>query len=455
MARCAPARYSTSVHLSAVALQVRYGLALMALLHPRQTQRLLALRSAAVGIYTVTVTNGCGSASAATAFALGTPTITITADPASCGDLFTLSATGASSYVWEPAAELSCSSCGSPTTTHADTYTVTGTTAGGCTAYGTLAVGGNRISGYVTFSGAAPDSLDLKVWLIQFNPADSSLTAIDSTITCISGGMPYYEFAGEACGQLYGKSRIDIGRGTGKQADIYPLTDFPVLTGIPAATIAHTSGFDTLHIRMVYGTVTAGTGFIGGLVGSGADRNTSTGVPVEGMLIYLKNATTNHILTYTYTDATGAYAFPNLANGSYSIFPEDYQYTTIVSPAIALTASSDSVNGVNFMQHTVSKTITPASELDIHNPSSATGSVNVYPNPTNGALTVLWSNVHTGAADIIVTDVAGQEVFRSPLNIAAVNGRAQLDLSNLKEGIYLVTIRGTSISFTDKITIEQ
>jgi len=413
----------------------------------------VGVTEANVGVYTLVVTNSCGSSSATTTFGLSTLTVTATATPSSCGDLFTLSASGASSYTWLPSSGLSCTACPDPTTADAGTYTVTGTTTAGCSGSDTVTVGGNRISGYISFSGPAPDTLDMKVWLIQFNPSDSSLTALDSTLTCLSAGVPYYEFDGEAAGSYMVKGTLLYGNAPGSSGYI-PTYGLSSPYWDTSATITHTSGFNSQNINMVYGTVPSGPGFIGGLVTSGADKGTSTGIPVVGMMIYLKNAATDHVLTYTYTDATGAYSFGGLANGSYKVFPEDYQYTTIVSPDITLTTANDSATGVNFVQHTISKTITPATTTGVKQLSSVSG-INIYPNPTNGELNVQWLNQLTGNADIELTDVIGRRVLKAEINITSANGEAKLDVSGLKEGIYMVTIKSAVTSFTGKITIQH
>lgn len=88
--------------------------------------------------YTVTGTgaNGCINTATVTVTVNSRPTVGAGSNQSICiGNSVTLTATGASSYVWSPTTGLSCSNCASPVAspTGTTTYTVTGTGANGCT----------------------------------------------------------------------------------------------------------------------------------------------------------------------------------------------------------------------------------------------------------------------------------------------------------------------------------
>jgi gliding motility-associated-like protein len=95
--------------------------------------------------YTVTGTSGVGCTGTAT-YTLTVnplPSVNAGADVAVCvGTPTTLSATGAASYSWSPAAGLSCTNCASPTANPGATtsYVVTGTSAAGCVKTDTVVV---------------------------------------------------------------------------------------------------------------------------------------------------------------------------------------------------------------------------------------------------------------------------------------------------------------------------
>ena len=278
---------------------------------------------------------------------------------------------------------------------------------------------------------AAAPSDTVRVWLIQFSPVDSSLTAEDSTLTCMDGGTPYYEFDGKPAGSYMVKAKL--------QSSIPGMSGYVPTYGLStslwdsAATIIHASATDTQHINMIYGIVPPGPGFIGGLISAGAGRGTSGGVPVVGMLVYLKDAT-NTILTYTYTDAAGMYAFSGLGNGSYIVYPVDYRYRTIPWTSVSLTATSETVNGVNFYEHTTHGMITP--EGTLKNPVEKETLLNISPNPANDELSILMEN---GAySSLAIISSIGQEMIKQQINAA----ETKVNISSLAAGVYYATFSG-------------
>ncbi len=95
--------------------------------------------------YTVTATdaNGCTATDSVWVYVLPAPNVSASGNVSICnGDHTQLTASGASSYSWQPSAGLSCTTCpdpvASPTTT--TTYKVTGTDASGCTDTGLVTV---------------------------------------------------------------------------------------------------------------------------------------------------------------------------------------------------------------------------------------------------------------------------------------------------------------------------
>src|SRR6185312_12013851 len=134
------------------------------------------------------------------------------------------------------------------------TYTVTGTDLSGCTNTAIVTVNGNRISGHISFNSATPASTSAKVWLREINPADSSITDIDSMLACLDGTLPYYEFLSHPAGNYLLDAKL--------------LTSVPGFNGyIPtfststpywnhATVLSHSTAItDTQHIEMMYGNV--------------------------------------------------------------------------------------------------------------------------------------------------------------------------------------------------------
>ncbi len=371
---------------------------------------------------------------------------------AACGGTYTLTANGGVSYSWLPVAGLSCPSCSTTIARPLATtvYTVTGTAANGCSAKAKVTLNGNRISGYISYTGASSDVF--KVWLIRFNPADSTLTGVDSTLTCMNSGTPYYEFTGKPASNYCVKAKL-LGTVPGTSGYI-PTYSLSTPYWYAAANAAHTNATDTLHINMIYGTVPAGPGFIGGTISSGAGKGTIGDVPAEGMIVYLKDASSNNILTYTYTDAAGNYSFSNIAAGNYIIYPEEFLYTTTTSSAIAVGDGTDSAKGVNFRQFITSRQIKPLTVTGIAPVAQLSGNIDIYPNPTSGIINIRWAEQTPTNATLSVTDVVGRTVYTGALNMDKT-GETQLDLGSAKAGIYLVNLRAVGMSYTWRIVVEK
>lgn len=397
------------------------------------------------GTAIITYTDGAGCI-ATTTFAVNPlPVITATAARFTYGGGYVLTATGGVSYIWSPATGLSCPTCASTYASPAvgTTYVVTVTDINGCSNSGSVIVDANRISGYITYSGSTADILN--VWLIQFNSSDSSITAIDSTNAVWVHGMPYYEFLDKPNGNYMVKASL-VGAVPGTSGYV-PTYGFSTTHWYDAASVAHSSGWDSLHINMVYGTVPPGPGFIGGSVSEGAGRGT-TGIPVEGMIVYLYNSS-NQLLTFTYTDNTGAYSFRGLADGVYYISPEEYSFATVISAPITLSPGSENVGGINFRKYLDSKVIKPL-QFNSVKTLTADGDIAIHPNPTNGYLTIQWNSMNSDNSQIIIDDILGREVYRSSINTKAA-GQTVADLSHLTEGVYTISIEADKILYSGKL----
>ncbi len=312
----------------------------------------------------------------------------------------------------------------------------------------------DRIAGHIDYSATAPDTLSLKVWLIYHNTSAGTLTAIDSVVTCLDSLNPYYEFNTMGTGNYLVKAQsLDYTSSTPGASGFVPTYGTSNAHWSGGTTVAHTAGnVDSLHITMVYGTVTAGPGFIGGYISSGAGKNTATDVPAANMLVYLKN-TTSGVITFVYTDASGNYSFTSLANGSYVIYPEALDYTTTPSATLTLAAGHESITGINFKQYNNSKTIKPVATA-IHN-VQANAQFNVYPNPAHDALTITWDAQYRSNADIIITDVTGRTAYNQTVDLSTFPGTTVIDTKAFASGIYFVKVKSDNINYFEKLLIQH
>ena len=419
--------------------------------------------SAGTVTITLTTTGTCGSTSTTT-----TITVTTTTSPGTisgpstvvAGSMITLT-DGVSGGTWSSAgtgiATVGASS-GVVTGVSAGTTTITYTVSG-CSGpvYATTTItvtAFDGISGHVLF-GSGSYYGNVKIWLIHYDGSTHMLSAVDSASLWASGTSLYYQFAGIATDSYRVKAAtIDT---TSLSTGYIPTYHTSAYYWHAATVINHTSGTSDINkdINMSYGTVTTGPGFIAGDVLTGANKGTTGGLPVIGLKMVVINSTTSQIMGSAYTDASGNYSFSNLPVGqTYFVFPDSMNYLTTPYSAISLTAASPSKSAASFIQHTVSKTITPIGTGVINVKPSAT-TVSTFPNPTSGNLYIQWNAMVTETANVTITDIAGNELYNANFNMNEGSGMHQISLSELANGLYLVNVKSATINYNNKIQVQH
>jgi len=301
------------------------------------------------------------------------------------------------------------------------------------------------IQGNIYFDSTGPflSSYDCKVWLISFDTVTNIVTAIDSMATRFS-----YAFRGT----------YPVGTYLVKVKSIYDTSGYGYIptyyvSGMywnSASKINYTRTlYDHADITMLHGTATSGPGFIAGNVLYGAGKTTGSGTvgaPVQGLLIMLLDSK-NKLIKQTYTDASGNYAFNNLALGDYTVFPESLGYTTTAANLISLTSSNSGDTSVNFKQN--SRSIYP-SYLNVPVIGETRRPI-VYPNPVNGPVVVQWDASNSLSATITILNIEGQVVYKTIAH--NTSGTANINLSYLPNGPYFVNIQTTYDDTVLKMTI--
>jgi len=333
------------------------------------------------------------------------------------------------------------------------TYSVSGCTGTVTTTANITVTPFDGISGYVNFTSRPYDD-SVKVWLITYDPTTLLLEATDSTTVSCSGSSVYYQFTGLSTDSFRVKAAaLSLDTLASGWVPTYHTSSF---YWHDANVIYYTGGSAAINedINMATGTITSGPGFVGGSVTSGANRGTSTGAPVVGLLIFLQNSSTGAIVQQVYTDASGNYAFSSLPYGTYFVYPELMNYKTTPYTSITISAGSASVSNASFIEHTVSKTITPVDEA-VNNVKSTVASIVAYPNPTSGKLNILWNTGTNETGNVSITDITGREVYKSTIQMTAGSGISQVDLSGLTNGLYLISVKSASITYNNKIELQH
>lgn len=331
------------------------------------------------------------------------------------------------------------------------TYAVTGC---GGTAYATKLVTVapfDGIAGNVIF----PTSYygNVKVWLIHYDPTATTLTAVDSMVVYCTGTSVGYQFTGIATDSFRVKAAVTDSAFTG--TGYIPTYHSSFFYWHDASVISHTSGTSDINedITMLTGTATPGPGFISGSVLTGANRGTSGSTPVIGLHMICVTST-GTVTQMAFTDASGNYSFSNLPYGTYTVFPDSLNYFTTPLTGITLSASSASFSTGGFIQHTVSKTITPGTTGFNNVPASAT-SVSSFPNPTTGQLNIVWNQKAEENATVTISDISGRQVYHSAIKMSTGAGMTSIDLSGTPNGLYIINVRSASVNYTSKLEIQN
>lgn len=333
------------------------------------------------------------------------------------------------------------------------TYTVTGCS-GPASTYTTVNVTTlDGISGYVNF-GSGWTYRPLKVWLITYNPTTHSLTAYDSTSLWCTGTSVYYQFNGLPTDSFRVKAALNDTFAVSGYIPTYHDNDF---YWHDATVIYHTAGTSDINknINMTIGVGSSGPGFIAGDVWTGANKGTAGTIPAPNLHVCLVNTTTGQLIQQTYTDAAGHYTFSNLPVGAtYHVFPDSLNFTTTAYSSINLTAAAPSMTTAGFTMHTLSKTITPHTQ-NIKPVQPSASSVTAFPNPANDKLFIKWEETAPETATIVIADVTGRELLSNSFDMNEGPGVNTIDMSSFVNGLYIVTVKTATISYSSKLQVQH
>jgi len=70
----------------------------------------------------------------------------------------------------------------------------------------------------------------------------------------------------------------------------------------------------------------------------------------------------------------------------------------------------------------------------------STDNVNIYPNPTSGSFNIDYYALEEGSYDIKIIDMVGMNVFKGTYANGIGENIQKIDLSQLKQGIYLIEL---------------
>ncbi len=415
--------------------------------------------------YTVTGTTGSCSNSVSVVVTVNpTPTVTVTPASASIctgGAGTGLTASGAASYTWAPAAGLSAitgsSVVANPVVT--TTYTVTGTT-GSCSATQTVTITVNNTP------------------TVTVTPSPASVCSGDS-VTLTASGAGSYSWAPPT-----GLSAIT---GSTVKASPAATTSYTV-TGTNGSCTGNAVVVVTVHPKPAVMVIPPSAKICAGAPGITLDASgasTYAWAPPAGLssltgpvTVAAPASTTTYTVTGTGSDgctntATVTITVDSAVNASISgkdtICPGDSTTLTAsgggtYSWSTGSTNVSVTVKPAVSTQYTVTVTKGSCSATAVQlviikdcsmgiDELTTGGGVNVYPNPTTGEIRV-DCNIQEGDYIFRLTDILGQVVWSEMRHVSG-QYTCNFSLNNYSSGIYVLSIEGNNLTARKKIMLNK
>lgn len=265
------------------------------------------------------------------------------------------------------------------------------------------------------------------VYLIRYDANNGMLQAVQTTQIVANGHYVFHAPAGNyflkaalSPGSLYYANRLP----TYYQHDLF---------WNQATVISLTTNMNR-SINLIEGNNPGGPGFVGGLVTQGANKTSAPGDPVEGVQIMLLTMNDEPV-QYTYTNSAGEFSFEGVAYGTYQVYGEMLNLTTI--PAIiTISANTPVVSDIGLLV-TSSEVTTGVYEPAVINESSVG---QVFPNPFKGDATLNISLSKEARVAIRLFDIAGRQVYVDMMNLSAGVQQINLPVATLNAGIYSLTL---------------
>ena len=154
------------------------------------------------------------------------------------------------------------------------------------------------------------------------------------------------------------------------------------------------------------------------------------GKPAEKMLVYLLDGN-GRTVAYTHTNTDGLFDFGNVPMGNYKVWGEMAGKQTLPAQA-SINSAVNNVSGIKIIIGKNSLTSSIDEQVNLMEPIEAS----IYPNPSKGILNI--ESATKNISSVQVFDITGQLILES--TIENDNSKVSLDISNYKNGLYIIKI---------------
>lgn len=259
-------------------------------------------------------------------------------DPCTGTTSITLSAnTTYSAFAWSTGATTPTITVNQP-----GVYHLTGFLPFGCSEIDSIEITSVQpdISGTLTNSSANPFP-NQTVYLLAYNTGTASLDFIDSTLT---DNIGFYQFCNLAANVDYNVQAFPDPLGFPNEMPTYG-NNAMVWNQTPAYSPS-SMGPQQVDIQSLYGTNSGGVSTISGQI-----LDSTNGLPVAGLRIFLTLGSSSSILGYRNTDANGWFEFVNLPFGTYHIVPDHPFVDEVNVPLVATSTAIPVQDSLDFLLH--------------------------------------------------------------------------------------------------------
>ncbi|MGB1316231.1 MAG: T9SS type A sorting domain-containing protein [Chitinophagales bacterium] len=291
----------------------------------------------------------------------------------------------------------------------------------GQTGFKDVFISGFAPKGFVRSSDFIPLK-DSKIYVIEYNPVDSSLHKIDSTMT-------------DSLGEF---SLNNLNEGLYIKA-IPNFTLFPnqIPTYFTNSVLFQTADSITcssvLDFFTISGINTNGPGFIGGFIGNGVGKNNELGIPLSGLDLLLINDN-GDVVSYTNTDVNGYFSFDNLPCDEYSIWIDDGTTNNTLFEVLSIEENCIQDDLIFNLNNEVLKLIENEEDTATSLTSLFDYNIQFKPNPFNEYIEVIIDD-NQSIGRILITNILGEFVLEKN-----ISNKELINTKNWTKGIYFANI---------------
>ena len=308
------------------------------------------------------------------------------------------------------------------------------------------------VSVYIDSTTSTPGFVpQVKTYLIKKDNTAGTLTAVDSVVTNMWGYIcscrTVASFNAIPDGTYRTKSYI-MNQPAGATTGYLPTysTSNASWSNADTFVFAGNTGYIHKNTVLLTGTPSSGPGFVGGLISAGANKGTAEGDPVKGITIFLRNAA-GKVLQMVTTGPDGKFAFNNVATGTYTVYPEELNFTTFASDPVVVNTTQTKL-AVNFKRNENAKQYVPGAVLGVG--TVGTSSFSVTPNPATDKLQINLGSA-AGTVTATLSNATGQVVLQEVIT----GTNATLSISQLPAGLYILQLQNGTEIHTEKVQIQH